>query len=98
MAGFSVFVSDLPSISLKVLDFKVIKSVIKVFLSQTVHMSAPQPIGGVALFNQVLLLHPYKWVLLNPPVGVVLFNKVVLLNPWVVLFNLLVLEDFIVNL
>lgn len=46
MAGFSVFVSDLPSISLKVLDFKVIKSVIKVFLSQTVHMSAPQPIGG----------------------------------------------------
>ena len=59
MAGFSVFVSDLPGISLKVLDFKGIKSVIKVFLSQTVHMSAPQPIGGVALFNQVLLLHPY---------------------------------------
>ena len=49
MGGFSLFVSDLPSISLKALYLKSIKNAIKAYLSLTAFMSAPQPGGGGSL-------------------------------------------------
>lgn len=46
MAVLILFVSHLPSKSLNIFDFKLLKSAINAFWSQNVLMSAPQPQGG----------------------------------------------------
>ena len=70
MAGFSGFVSYLPSISLKVLEFKFIKSAIKAFLSQTAFMSATQWAGPAqSPFFRLPMHEGYSFFILTDPTG-----------------------------
>ena len=56
MACFSVFVSDLSSISLSIFDFKLLKSAIRELLPQTAFMGGTQVPGGGG--GVTLLLEP----------------------------------------